>query len=87
MIFTFPAYHKIAPAQLDGDGFVENVSYPTCDNRGAGAGPAGKGLSGAPFKHAQADTAAIHDFHEPDIHAVREARMRFDGGAQPGNRR
>ena len=49
-------------------------AMPAADRyRGAGAGAARQSLAGAALVDAQADVRAVQDFHEADVHALRES--------------
>jgi hypothetical protein len=80
-------YVESASWQVHAHVFVEQAVAPADGDRRAGAGAAGPGLPGAAFMDTQPDVAAIHDFHEADIGALREARVVLDRGAEAGNRR
>jgi hypothetical protein len=48
------------------------------NERGAGAGPTGRGDPGASFPHAEPDAAAITDSGDTDICAFRKERVMFE---------
>ena len=54
----------------------------TVNNRGTGAGAAGKGFAHAALEYPQADRTLIHYLHETCVDALREALVRFYFGPQ-----
>jgi hypothetical protein len=46
-------------------------------------GAASERFARATLEDAQPDVRAIHDFHESHVHALRKARVTFDGRTEP----
>ena len=76
VISSFP------PGKFHFDRGIEPAMSSADRDSGARAGAAGERFADATLEDAQPDVRAIDDFHEADVHALREARVTLDGGPE-----
>src|SRR5688572_6040646 len=79
---SVPRDLEISAGQLDLDGGIESAMTSADGDSRASSGAARQGFADAAFENTQPDVRAIDDFHEADVHAVRESWVALDRGAQ-----
>src|SRR6185312_14700769 len=80
---TAPVYAQLAAAHDHANIFVEYAKAPPKGDRRTRAGSACQRLTRPPLVDAEADVRAADNFHEPDIHAIREAGVAFYCRTEP----
>src|ERR1043165_5316145 len=80
---SVPGDLEFSPGQFHFDGRIESSVASPNGNSGARTGAAGQCFPDAAFEDAQADVPAVDDFHESDVHAIRESWVTLDRRPQP----